>query len=112
MKKFIVFGVLLVALQAIGQEVPYRSCDQCWNPDSLGSHRAVVKVSGNSKAVRVLIPWRRRDQSPDEKRIIVQDQKTGARIMHTALGTIDREKGEIYFEPVSGAGTYYVYYMP
>jgi hypothetical protein len=46
------------------------------------------------------------------KRIIVQDSATGKIILNKTTGAISRESGEIFFEPVSGKGLYYIYYMP
>ena len=45
------------------QEVPFGIGN--WDPDSLGNHRAVVRVDVTGDAVRVRIPWRRRDQDPE-----------------------------------------------
>ena len=98
--------------QNIADEIKYTSCPGCWNPDSLGNHRAVIHYVGSGNMARVIIPWRRRDQSPENKRIILQDAQTGKRILNATPVAISRESGEISFEPVSGPGTYYVYYMP
>ena len=46
-----------------------------WNADSLGNQRVVVRVSAAAPAVRVHIPWRRRDRHPELKRVLV---RTGA----------------------------------
>ncbi len=40
------------------------------------------------------------------------DAKTGLKILNTKPGVVNREYGEVYFEPVSGKGQYYIYYMP
>ncbi len=94
------------------QNIPYTSGNNGWKEDSLGNHRAVVQFTGEGKIAKVIIPWRRNDMSPEKKRIIVQDAKTGAKILNIRTGIIDNEKGEIWFEPISGKGQYYVYYMP
>jgi len=60
----------------------------------------------------VVIPWRRRDSDPEGKRVIVQDSATGARVLNVVEGAVTRESGEFFFQPVSGKGIYYVYYMP
>jgi len=49
---------------------------------------------------------------PEDKRIIVQDSATGRRIRNVSIRSVTRESGDILFEPVSGAGIYYVYYLP
>jgi hypothetical protein len=104
--------ILCFATSTHAQQVKYTSGNNSWNADSLGNHRAVVHVPVTGKAAYVIIPWRRPDMHPEDKRIIVQDAKTGAKINNVRIGRIDREAGEIWFELVSGAGDYYVYYMP
>ena len=94
------------------REITYTSCPGCWNADSLGNHRVVVRFNGPGTVARTIIPWRRRDTDPAGKRIIVQDAATGARILNVQTGPITRESGDIVFEPVSGKGIYYVYYLP
>jgi len=83
-----------------------------WNADSLGNIRAVIAVTSDGQYARVVIPWRRPDPHPEQKRIIIQDSTTGALITHTATGALNNETGEITFQPTSGKGLYYVYYMP
>ncbi|GHT11861.1 hypothetical protein FACS1894170_05960 [Planctomycetales bacterium] len=39
----------------------------------VGNHRAVVEVSAQTEAVRVLLPWRRADVLPESKRVVVKD---------------------------------------
>ena len=82
-----------------------------WEADSLGNHRAVVHVRKPALAVRIRLPWRRRDLAPETKGVWVVDARTGSRVANVAVLTITREAGELAFEPVSGPGDYYVYYM-
>ncbi|MDQ2720865.1 MAG: DUF6067 family protein [Bacteroidota bacterium] len=110
--KMLLFVLLLIGNTAFSQDIPFTNCTDCWNPDSLGNHRAVVEFVGNGKIAKAVIPWRRRDTDPNDKRIIIEDAKTHQKILDVKAGTLNRESGEIYFEPVSGSGTYYVYYMP
>ncbi len=42
----------------------------------------------------------------------MEDAKTTKRILNVKSGNLNRESAEIYFQPMSGSGTYYVYYMP
>ena len=113
MKIKLLFSVLLLTtLSAFSQNIPRTNCNDCWNPDSLGNHRAVIGFEGSGNVAKVTIPWRRRDYHPDIKRIIVEDAKTHQKIRNVKTFTLDRESGEIAFEPVSGSGNYYVYYMP
>ncbi|MGZ5556362.1 MAG: glycoside hydrolase domain-containing protein, partial [Candidatus Aminicenantales bacterium] len=107
-----------------------------WDSESgLGHHRAVVRVErpappntpaggkaspktlaglrpGKPAAVRVVIPWRRRDLEPWKKNVIVVDAATGERIMNMLVLAVNRESGDIVFEPKSGPGDYDVYFMP
>ncbi len=106
-------GIALHGSLATAQDIEYRTGNNSWNPDSLGNHRFIVRVPEGSKDVaHVVIPWRRRDMKPEEKRIIVVDAKTGQRVLNVKRGRITRESGELFFEPVSAAGDYYVYYLP
>jgi hypothetical protein len=94
------------------QELKYTDGNNSWNPDLLGNHRAVLQFTGNETVAKAIIDWRRRDQNPEQKRIIVQDAKTGKDILNVKSENINRESGTVLFEPVSGKGTYYVYYLP
>ncbi|HYM94794.1 MAG TPA: glycoside hydrolase domain-containing protein, partial [Chitinophagaceae bacterium] len=108
---FLLLGII-ACLGSNAQEIKYTSGNDSWNPDSLGNHRAVVHFHGKGNIAHVIIPWRRHDDSVDLKRIIVQDASTGKKVLNVKTGSITNESGEIYFEPVSGAGDYYIYYMP
>ena len=101
-----------ICLATQAQSIPYTSGNNQWKEDSLGNHRAVIQFSGEGKTAKVIIPWRRNDDEPAKKRIIVQDAKTGSKILNTKTGVISNEKGEVFFEAVSGKGLYYVYYLP
>jgi hypothetical protein len=92
------------------QEFPYGF--GTWDADSLGNHRVVLQVRIASEAVLVHIPWRRRDRNPELKRLILVDARTSSRISNIAPLRISREFGDLIFEPVSGPGTYYLYYLP
>ncbi|HEX7048815.1 MAG TPA: glycoside hydrolase domain-containing protein, partial [Longimicrobiales bacterium] len=91
-----------------------------WDPDAmpadssihLGNHRAVVRVTIPTDAVWVHLPWRRRDAEPERKAILVVDGRTGERVRNVARIAINRESGDLVFQPVSGAGEYYIYYLP
>jgi hypothetical protein len=61
--------------------------------------------------VRAVIPWRRRDANSEQRLVIVTDE-SGRRIGNVRRGRIDREAGEIWFEPIAGAGRYFAYYLP
>lgn len=111
MKIFVSLTCLLLLFNTLSAQVAnYTVCENCWNPDSLGNHRAVVAVDAKAEAVKVAIPWRRRDANPQDKQIIVQNER-GETISNVSRGLITREAGEIYFEPNAGIGNYFVYYM-
>jgi hypothetical protein len=82
-----------------------------WYADSLGNHRVVVAVDKPVDAVLATINWRRRDLKPEDKNIIVVDAATGERITNVARFTVNRERGEIAFQPKTAPGDYYVYYL-
>jgi hypothetical protein len=111
-KQFFALVFLLSGFAAYAQKIPYTNCEGCWLSDSLGNHRVVLTFNGTGKVVKVIIPWRRRDAEPENKRIIIEDAKTKQKITNVKLGNINRESGELFFEPLSGKGTYFVYYMP
>ncbi len=111
-KIFFAFILFFAGINVYAQNIPYTNCTKCWVPDSLGNHRVVLTFNGSGKVAKAIIPWRRRDSNPENKRIIIQDAKTLQKIINVKTDVINREKGEIYFEPTSGKGTYYVYYIP
>ncbi|MGM0529108.1 MAG: glycoside hydrolase domain-containing protein [Bacteroidota bacterium] len=82
-----------------------------WNSSQLGNHRVVLYVNSRTDAVRVHIPWRRRDKHPEQKGIILTDT-AGKRIKNIIKNNISRASAEIVFQPASGSGQYYLYYMP
>ncbi len=113
MKNGLLAMVFYFFISAIfGQEIKYSSCNDCWNADSLGNHRVVVQFTGKGSIAKVNIGWRRRDTNPGQKRIIVQDAATGKKILNVKTQDITRETGTVFFEPLSGNGTYFIYYMP
>ena len=83
-----------------------------WEPEGLGNHRAVIRVEAKAAAVRVHIPWRRRDASPEKKSILIVDASTGKSVTNLARLDINRESGDILFEPHTVPGDYFVYYRP
>lgn len=110
-----VFGIALFLSTAgtgsQAQQLKYVSGNSTWDADSLGNHRAVVQVPVSGPVARAVIEWRRKD-NPANKEIIVIDARSNQRILNVKTESLSRETGTIYFEPVSGAGTYYIYYLP
>ena len=101
----------IFSIPVAAQQIKYTTGNDSWNPNLLGNHRVVVEFTGKDNVAKTTIEWRRRDENPELKKIIVQDVN-GKEILNTKTENINREYGTIFFEPVSGKGTYYVYYMP
>ena len=105
---FVAVVTMAVSSPASGAVLPYGVGD--W-PESLGNHRAVLRVEQSADAVHVRIPWRRMDPQPELKDIkVMADDETkplGDRVVLQCTG----EYGELLFE-AKRPGTYYVYYMP
>lgn len=112
------YSFLLLFLGVEAQQPRHTVCTGCWDADTLGNQRVVVRYSGGGAGAggvvvaEAVIPWRRRDENPERKRIIVQDSATGLRVKNVEVRSVTREIGDILFEPVSGKGCYYVYYLP
>ncbi|KAF2335151.1 hypothetical protein FND99_07350 [Flavobacterium daemonense] len=102
---------LFVFSISLSAQIKYSDGNDSWNPNQFGNHRAVIAFSGSGNIAKTTIEWRRRDQNPELKKIIVQDA-SGKEIQNVKTENINRENGTIFFEPISGKGTYYVYYMP
>ena len=77
----------------------------------LGNHRAAVRFEGDAEAVRVRVPWRRRDQNPEGKAVVLTDAD-GAVIDNVLRQEVNREYGEFVFQPRPGIADYYLYFMP
>jgi hypothetical protein len=78
-------------------------------PESLGNQRARVRVDAVADAVRISIPWRRRDDA-EHRAIVVESLKTGKPVRNVARIRISRESGEIAFQPDAGPGEYGIYF--
>jgi len=106
---FIAFAMLLLSQNAISQTIKYGT--GTWNVDTLGNHRAVVRVTAKSNALLAHIDWRRRDHYPERIDVVVVDASTGKQVKNVVRQNINREFGELIFQAPS-AGMYYFYYMP
>ena len=103
--------LLPVPLCAAPGLTPYGHPDEPWD-EMLGNHRAIVRTDGKAEAVRVSIPWRRRDADPEKKAVIIHEAATGKRIRNVVLLETSREVGELVFQPEGESRDYYFYYMP
>jgi hypothetical protein len=82
-----------------------------WERDHYGTQRAVIYVEDPADAVHVNVPWRRLDDV-GKRNFFLVDGLTNRRIDNIYSTELNRDFGEFVFEPVSGEGTYYLYYMP
>jgi hypothetical protein len=92
------------------QQFRYTYTTGSWDADTLGNHRAVLRVKGKVDTVWAHIPWRRRDLEPEKKNIIVTDE-AGNRIRNVRVMNVNRSFGDIVFQ-ANTPGTFYVYYLP
>jgi hypothetical protein len=93
------------SLRAATEPVPLR-----WNAERYGNHRYTVQVDKPANAVRVTLPWRRRDAHPDQAATIVVGPD-GQVVDNVARVHIDQAEGELVFE-AKYAGVYAIYYQP
>jgi hypothetical protein len=77
----------------------------------LGNHRARVRVTTAAAAVRVHLPWRRRDPAPEAKAVWVTRAGSSERLRNVACVALTREAGDLVFQAAE-AGEYHVYYLP
>ncbi|MDB4919784.1 glycoside hydrolase domain-containing protein [Mucilaginibacter sp.] len=114
MKKIFYLSLLTFFCQiSIAQQIKYVTKNNDWDADSLGNHRVVLTLqNANTPIAKAVINWRRNDQRPENKQLIVVDSVTNKRIMNVSVAAISRESGVLYFEPSQGNKKYFVYYMP
>src|SRR5512143_1056166 len=99
----LLFGIVFIAgvagRPALAQQPAYGVGS--WPADSLGNQRVVLRVDAAAPAVRAHIPWRRRDRHPELKRILVRTAG-GERVTNLLPLAINREYGDLAFEPSAG----------
>ncbi|MCX6361442.1 MAG: DUF6067 family protein [Armatimonadetes bacterium] len=89
----------------------YRVAQRPWAA-GLGHIRAVVRVAGPARVVRVTIPWRRRDADFLRKAIQVVRLSPEEPVANVARLRVDLDSGTLAFGPVPAAGEYGVYWLP
>lgn len=109
-RPLLIISLLLLTFFVKSQDIRYNVTKQPWK-DSLGNHRLVISVAKATGAVEVKVDWRRRDKDAAQKVLLITDSH-GVAVRNVYLKHIDRERGDFVFEPSSGSGIYYVYYMP
>ena len=92
--------------------VPFVVAEKPWLPDGLGNHRAVVRVAETGGVVRAVLKWRRVDPQLEIKRVLVKHAATGADVAYVVARDVTAERGEVLFNPTSGPGIYFIYYLP
>ena len=92
--------------------LPYVIAASPWAVDQRGSQRVWVSVTQAVSAVRVDIPWRRRDSNPQNKNIVVVDATTGIVVSNRLAVSVTQEMGSVAFQPQTVPGNYYLYYLP
>jgi len=107
-KELLLIIFFFLGIHLFAQKLTYKNCTGCWNPDSLGNHRVVLSVASPGKYARVNIPWRRRDEDPQNKRIIIEDAKTTQRILNVKAANLNRESDEIYLSSHPGRLLYII----
>lgn len=113
MKKLVLFGAIGLFLfggMAKAQVEKYAVATTPWD-EQLGNHRAVIEVDTFSKFVQLVINWRLQDSAISQKRLLLLDEQ-GRQIRNLKTVSINREKAVLLFEPASGKGRYYCYYLP
>lgn len=114
MNRIICLTLLLfvsIASKAQLTPIPYSVPKEGWS-ESLGNHRALIKIDKPSDAVRIDFLWRRHDLSPEKRRMQIVDAETGEEVTDIHRVTITNERCELVFGPVKKSGTYYFYYLP
>ena len=107
---FLASAIIVIPLLLGVQYIPYGT--GFWDENLYGNHRAVIQVSEKADAVWVHIPWRRRDANPEQKAAILIDAQTEKQVLNLCRININREFGDFVFQPTSGAGKYFLYYLP
>ncbi|MBS0664416.1 MAG: hypothetical protein JSR48_14215 [Verrucomicrobia bacterium] len=102
---------LIGALFTAAADLPYSVADTPWT-EPFGNHRVRVHVDAPADAVQVHIPWRRRDQHPEQKAVIVVDAATNRRVTNVIAASVTRETGDLVFQPATAPGDYWVYFLP
>jgi len=78
-----------------------------------GNHRVVVELDNVSNEIhQVIIPWRRRDDLPHNKDVIIVNAANGYEITDKYFIDINNDFGHILFKPQISSKRYFFYYLP
>ncbi len=83
-----------------------------WKADGFGNHRVKLKAGEQADAVWAHVEWRRRDLAPEKLETLVVDAATGKRVANVVRVNVNREFGDIVFQPATAPGEYDLYFMP
>lgn len=103
--------LLFCALMVNAQTPKYEVAQKPW-PAGLGNHRAVLNINKPADAIRLQITWRLHDLHPDKKRFLIINASTGDTIQNEYRISVNDERCDIAFGPVTKKGKYYFYYLP
>ena len=111
--RFIFIELLLILVHVTGctkDSKLYTIAEEPW-VESNGNHRAVLHVEKNEQAVHIVLPWRRHDPNPQDKRLLLISAESNDTVPNIHRIQVDKKSCEIFAGPVK-AGTYYLYYLP
>lgn len=78
---------------------------------SLGNHRFRIQTQPEDTLVQVVLPWRRHDDQPENKAIIVTTPDDAPVSSYRVL-SVSQETGHITFRTEPRQTEYYIYYLP
>jgi hypothetical protein len=112
MRNLLLACFVFICHAAFAQEIKYTVANNDWDADSLGNQRVVLSISDNANkmAITANIDWRRSDEHPENKQVILVDAATNQRILNVTA-SITRENCALRFEPTASR-KYYLYYLP
>ena len=93
---FIAAALAATLSAALAQEVPYGVAAQPW-PEALGNHRAVLRVDTPSDAIVAHLPWRRHDDHPEQKAVLVFDD-SGQPVVNSTTRHLTAESADVVFQ--------------
>lgn len=93
-----------------GVAYTYDCPDEPWE-ESLGNHRAVIRVPRAARSAHLVYHWRRHGESVADHRFLLIDAASGDTVRNVLRRQVDNEVCDIVFGPVE-KGTYYFYYLP
>lgn len=110
---FAALGMWQTSAQTADSKVSYSvpKSSEVWN-ETFGNHRAVLTVDKAADAVELDMLWRRHDANPEKRQFLIVNAQTGDTVRNIIRKTVDNERCNIVFGPVSGPSDYYFYYLP